>query len=506
MKHLKYSLFAVIGLTAGLSLTSVGVVFSQTSNETDRLAGFSSYVEKKMQEWKIPGMAIGVIQNDSVIFLKGFGFRDVDKKLPVTPQTLFGTASISKTFTAATAGILYDEGKLGWNTPIVDYLPDFRMYDEYATFHTNIRDLLSHRTGLSSYSDLMVDVWPHERDEIYKRLRYLKPNLGFREWYQYSNVSFVIAGAIVGKLAGDTWEHFVEKKIFKPLGMTHSNFGLQIENSDDFSYSYKYENGRFVKLPFYTRPAGHPSGGINSSASEMVHWLRLHLNNGQFDKKQVLSPTSLSVIKNPLTFFNYSEEKQWPPTMFASMGWDHQFYSGFHLLSKGGISGFSGYLSFMPQEKIGIIILTNNREALGLTHYLTYSIYDLLLNIKGFSWNKLIDDERPQYEVSSNKSDKKPQAQSEKASYPREKYIGSYEHDAYGKAVVSLENGEMQVKFNTSFIWPLEYCFQSVFKTEYDGATIRFAFSQDTAGNIASLEMEIEGTGFKVVYKRLPDR
>jgi CubicO group peptidase (beta-lactamase class C family) len=498
--------FCLFALVVSFFLLSDSFVFSQESNKANQLEGLSSYVEKKMEEWKIPGMVIGVIQNDSVIFLKGFGFKDVEQKLPVTPQTLFEIASITKTFTAATVGILYDEGKLGWNEPIIDYIPDFRLYDEYATFHATMRDLLSHRTGLSPFSDLMYFVWPHEREEIYRRLWYLKPSLSFREGYQYSNLSFVIAGTIVGKLSGGTWEDFVEKRLFKPLGMTHSNFDLQIKNAYDFSYPYKYENGQYVKLPFRDRPSCSPAGGINSSASEMINWLKLHLNNGQFDNRQIISPASISVIKNPYIFMYYSEEKQWPPTEFAAMGWDFQFYSGYHLLSKGGIfDGFSGYISFMPQAKIGIIILANNRSALELTHYLTYYIYDQLLNIKEFSWDKLIEDERPTYEVSSEKSGKEPQAKSEKIPYPREKYIGSYEHDAYGKAVLSVENGEMQLNFNSNFVWSLEYCFQNVFKTEYDGATIKFEFNQDTAGNVISLEIVIEGTDFRVVFNKVTD-
>jgi CubicO group peptidase (beta-lactamase class C family) len=481
------------------------LAFAQKGNETDRLAGLSTYVAKKMGEWKIPGMAIGVVQNDNVIFLKGFGFRDVGQKLPVTPQTLFSIASLTKTFTAATVAILCDEGKLGWNTPIVNSLPDFRLYDDYATLHATVRDLLSHRTGLSPFSDLMVFVWPHERQEIYRRLPYLKPSLSFRQAYQYSNVSFVIAGTIVGKLSGGTWEDFVEKRIFKPLGMTRSNFDRQIKNGDDFSYPYKCENGHYVKLPFRDRPSGNPAGGINSSAAEMVNWLKLHLSNGQYNNQQIISPTSLSVIKNPYIFTHYSEEKHWPPTRFASMGWDFQFYSGHHLLSKGGISdGFSDYISFMPQAKIGIVILANNRTALELMHYLTYSIYDQLMNFQEFSWDKLMEDERPKYEASPKKSSQEPQAKSEKMSYPGEKYTGSYEHDAYGKAVVSVENGQMQLSFNKSFIWPLEYCFNSVFRTEFSGATIKAEFHRDTTGHVISLEIEIEGTGFKIVFRRRP--
>jgi len=130
----KNRIVAALCLTAGFYLLSEGLLFSQESKDAGPLKGLSQYIEKKMEEWKIPGLAIGVIQDDSVIFLRGFGFRDIDKKLPVTPQTLFGIGSISKTFTAAAVGMLCDEGKLAWNAPIVEYLPDFRLYDEYASF------------------------------------------------------------------------------------------------------------------------------------------------------------------------------------------------------------------------------------------------------------------------------------------------------------------------------------------------------------------------------------
>ncbi len=459
-----------------------------------------------MEEWKIPGLAIGVIQNDSVIFLKGFGFRDIDKKLPVTPQTLFGIASISKTFTAAAVGILCDERKLGWNTPIIKYLPDFRLYDEYATFHATPRDLLSHRTGLSSYSDLMVYVWPYERDEIYRRLRYLKPSLSFRGWHQYSNVSFVTAATIIGEVSGGSWEDFVEKRIFKPLGMTHSNFDLQIKNVEDFSYPYKYENGQYVKLPFRDRPASNPSGGINSSAGEMVNWLKLCLNKGQFDNQQIISSTSCYVIQCPLILTYYTDEKHWAPLIFSALGWNFQTYLGRPLLTKGGIiDGFSGYISYMPQEKIGIVILANNRSAYGLTNYLSYYIYDQLLNLNEFPWDKIIEYEKPKYKESSEKSSEKLQAKSEKMLYPLEKYTGSYEDEAYGKVAVYVENGELRLNFNTHLIWPLEYCFCNVFKSEFSGAPVRVEFSLDLKGNVKSLEVEIEGTDLNIIFKKISD-
>ena len=503
MRYLKHLLVVALCLTATFFSRSDGFLFSQELNNADRLRGLSEYVEKKMEEWKIPGMAIGVIQNNNVLFLKGIGFKDISEKLPVTPQTLFGIASISKTFTAAAVGILCDEKKLGWNTPVIEYVPDFRLYDEYATVHATPRDLLSHRTGLSSYNDLMVYVWPYERDEIYKRLRYLKPSLSFRERYQYSNVSFVTAGTIVGKLSGRSWEDFVENKILKPLRMNDSNFSLQIKDVADFSYPYQYENGQYVKVPFRDRPAGNPSGGINSSASEMLNWLKMHLNKGQFDNQQILSATSMDYIKNPVIFRSYSEAKQWPPMISSAMGWDCQFYSGYRLLTKGGvIDGFSGFISFMPQEKIGIVVLANNREAYGLAHYLNFYIYDQLLDLKESPWDKLIEDEKPKYPTSSDKPGQEPETESEKMLYPLEKYSGSYVHEAFRKAAVYVENGELQLNFNKSLVWPLEHCFYNVFQSEFSGAPIRVEFNLDIQGNVTSLEIQIVGTDFNIVFNK----
>jgi len=441
-----------------------------------------------MAEWHVPGMAIGVIQGDSVLLLEGIGYRDVSGRLPVTPRTEFGIASISKTFTAATIGILCDEGKLGWNSPIIDYVPDFRLYDEYATFHATPRDLLSHRTGISSFSDLMVYVWPRERDEIYKRLRYLEPSASFRQSFQYSNVSFVAAGAIVEELSGGTWEDFVVNRIFTPLEMDHSSFGLQIQDVDDFSYPYEYRDGRYARLPFRDRPAGGPSGGINSSAEDMVKWLRLYLDDGRLDERQVISSTAAYVIENPHVLTYYTRERHWSPLVFAALGWDFQPYLGHQMLAKGGIiDGFSGYVSFMPSEKIGVVILANTRSAYDLTRYLSYYIYDRLLNLDEFAWDEIIAADRPEDGGAPVESGE-PQTRPETVPSLPVGFAGTYRHRAYGTAVVTAENGELRVTFNGHVTVPLEYRFSNTFAGEFSGAPIKVEFSLDLRGNVTSLE------------------
>ncbi|MGB6864192.1 MAG: serine hydrolase domain-containing protein, partial [Candidatus Aminicenantaceae bacterium] len=186
----------------------VSLAFSQVKEEDVPLKGFTEFAEKVMAEWGVPGMAVGVIKDGEVIYMKGFGYRDVEKQLPVTSKTLFAIGSSTKAFTAISVGMLVDDGKLDLDTPLIEYLPDFRLYDDYATLHTTPRDLLCHRTGMPGYDPIWI-LSSRSRDEYYHRLRYLEPNAGFRDVFQYNNFMYMVAGILVGRLGGGSWEKFV---------------------------------------------------------------------------------------------------------------------------------------------------------------------------------------------------------------------------------------------------------------------------------------------------------
>lgn len=276
--------------------------------------GFDKYVESLLERWEVPGLAVCVIKDGEVIYMNGFGRRDLETGLAVTPETLFAIGSVSKPFTALSVGMLVDEGKLNWDTPLVEYLPDFRLYDEYATFHATPRDLLAHRTGLPGHY-MMIAATRFNREEIYRRLRYLQPTAELRAAYQYNNLMYMTSGYLVGQIAGRTWEEFIAERIFKPLGMKRSTFrGPGVANLDNLANPHEKKHGKLAAIPFATRDVAAPAGGIISSAEEMAEWLKLYLNHGRVGERQLVSPAVLKEMHTPQIPIRYTPEDVCGPT------------------------------------------------------------------------------------------------------------------------------------------------------------------------------------------------
>ncbi|PIQ22558.1 MAG: serine hydrolase, partial [Cytophagales bacterium CG18_big_fil_WC_8_21_14_2_50_42_9] len=182
-----------------------------------------AYYQQALKDWQVPGMAIALVKNDSVIFAKGYGVLNAQTGGPVDANTLFGIASNTKAFTAAALAMLVDEGKIKWDDPVVKYLPYFQLYNPYVTQAITIKDLLSHRVGLATFSgDLLWYNTTYSREEIIRRARFLQPVYGFRDGYGYSNLMFIAAGQVIETVAGQSWESFIQQRFFQPLGMTRS--------------------------------------------------------------------------------------------------------------------------------------------------------------------------------------------------------------------------------------------------------------------------------------------
>jgi CubicO group peptidase (beta-lactamase class C family) len=203
------------------------------------LDGFDAFVEQALKDWKVPGVAVAVIKGDKVMLLKGYGFRDVEMQLPVTPRTLFAIGSITKSFTVTTLGMLMDEGKVDWDQPVRAVFPKFKMYDPVLTEQMSVRDLVTHRSGLPRHDS----VWytsDFSREDLVSRLQYLEPNKPLRSTFQYNNLMFMTAGYIAGQLNSTTWEDAVSERILYPLGMTATNFSeLATQNAADFAEPYR---------------------------------------------------------------------------------------------------------------------------------------------------------------------------------------------------------------------------------------------------------------------------
>src|SRR5215470_5233869 len=290
-----------IALALSILCVAVAAVSWGQESAPAKLQKLDALADQAMKQWKVPGLAIAVVQDGKVVYAKGYGFRDLESKLPVTPETQFPIGSITKSFTALTFAILKDEGKADWDRPIREYLPEFQMNDPVATEQATARDLLSHRTGLPRH-DLVWYSSGASREELVNRIRYLKPNKGFRSAYQYNNLTVMTIGFLEGKLSGLGWEGSVRQKVLAPLGMNQTSFSVSdIEKNGNHASPYELKNEQVSKVPFHNIDAIGPAGSINSSVEEMSHYLALQLGDGTYQGKRIVSEANLREMHSPQT-------------------------------------------------------------------------------------------------------------------------------------------------------------------------------------------------------------
>ncbi|GHO51808.1 serine hydrolase domain-containing protein [Ktedonobacter robiniae] len=264
------------------------------------LQGLPEVIEAIRDEWNVPGLATAVVKDGQVILSQGFGKRSIVGNLDATDQTLFAIGSSSKAFTAMAIAMLVDEGLVNWDTPIKHYLPTFKLYDPIATEQTTVIDLLAHRTGLPRY-DLGWYNASLSRKDLFERLQYLEPNKKFREVWQYQNLMYMTAGYLIEALTGQTWEEFVQQRIFTPLGMTTSNFTPKdSQQTSDFALPYREVKEEVQQMEFYDRfQAVGPAGSINSSVQEMCKWLQCLLNKGKYGETSLVSEAQFAQLIAP---------------------------------------------------------------------------------------------------------------------------------------------------------------------------------------------------------------
>src|SRR5580704_7908084 len=331
---------------------------------TKKMQGFDAYMQQILKDWNTPGMGVGIVVNDKLVFAKGYGYRDYAAKLPITPTTLFPIASNTKAFTAVAAGMLVDEGKLTWDLPIHQSVPSIQFYNDELTGNVTLRDMLSHRTGVTRH-DLFWYKSPFSRKELFGKLKYLEPQQPMRTTFLYNNLMFSAAGYIIELQSGKPWEDFVRERILMPLDMTSTVYTIadMTRNPDHgVPYDEKRDSFELYKIPPYEDTQGvAPAGGIISNIDELSHWLITLMNNGQYQGKQVLPADVLRETLQPAVgLANVSPESEgfWEVLNPAyGMGRATEVYRG-HLLAKhgGDLDGFHSQISFMPNDHIGVIV------------------------------------------------------------------------------------------------------------------------------------------------------
>jgi CubicO group peptidase (beta-lactamase class C family) len=475
--------------------------------------GFDAQIDSVLKAWKVPGVAIGIVKGDKVILAKGYGYKDAEAKAPVSTQTKFAIGSVTKSFAVTSMAVLVKQGKLSWDKPVRDYLPDFRLFDEVATDRMTPRDLVTHRSGLPRH-DLLWYGSPLTRDEMLARLRFLEPSREFRSYWQYQNLMFMTAGYLAGKLYGKTWEETARDLVFAPLGMTTADLSANdLPRSADFAYAYGTDKNDSVhRLPFRNLDNVGPAGSINANVDEMLHYLRMHLNQGTYEGREIIKAADAREMQTPQMVIPSGPPSPDPWYEVGSqqygMGFFITTYRGHKLVHHGGnIDGFSAELNFLPYDSLGVVVLTN-LNGTPTRDFIPYLVYDRILGLSPIDWSarfkkavargKASADSARSVAASKRKSGTQP-------SHPLTDFAGTYSHPGYGKITVAAEGGALRLRFNT-FDVPLKHFHYDVFETDPDPLKQqpewKLMFQMDVDGNIASLAVPIEPAIKPAVFSR----
>jgi len=490
-------------------LRKIGLVIAAaTLAAAQKLDGFDAFANQELRDWKCDGFAIAIVQDGKVILSKGYGLRDARKNLPVTEKTLFAIGSSTKSFTVTSLGVLVDQGKLDWDKPVRDYLPDFRLWDQFATERMTTRDLVTHRSGLPRH-DLMWYNSPFSRQELFDRLRYLEPNKDFRTTFQYQNLMFMTAGYLAGHIAGTTWEQLVRKVIFEPLGMTSSNFSVtDSQKSADFSLGSQVVNDNAVDMPFRNIDSIGPAGSINSNIEDMTKYVMMHLAKG----KGVVSATNEMQMMTPQMAIQAPSPDKELGDLAYGMGFFVTSYRGHKFVHHGGnIDGFSALVAFLPQDNIALVILTN-QNASPLPAVVAYNVWDRLLGLDQVDWTARIKQQRALTKASEQDAKRKGYTTQRTGTHPSHdlgEYAGEYEHPGYG--IVKIENvsGGLKIDYH-GLGGVLTHFHYDVFEVPKDETNPfseeKVQFHSNLAGEVDSLGIPFESTLKDITFVKLGDR
>lgn len=476
------------------------------------LAGFDRWVDSALAAWHVVGAGVGIIVDGQIVYAKGHGFRDRDKQLPATTQTLFAIGSSSKAFTVFALGTLVDQGRIAWDTPVVDYLPWFRMYDPEVTRRLSVRDLVTHRSGLPRHDLVWYNNRSASREDLVRRLRYLPPNKDLRETFQYNNLMFVTAGYLVGALEGSSWEDAIRSLVFQPLGMTGSDFSVgEAQRAADYSLPYEVRNDTIRQLPFRDINLVGPAGSINSSVDDMLKWVRMQLSDGTVDGKRVIQAATLRDMHSPHMPIGLSDQKEFGAQDYG-MGWFLTSYRGHYRVSHGGnIDGFSALVTLYPQDGVGLVVLTNQNGS-ALPNLITLHASDRIFGPPLRDWNGEALARRNAGAAEQRQAEQKKQSVrvlNTKPSHPLADYVGDYVDPGYGTLAVGLDSGHLVATFN-GIRTSLEHWHYDVFNGLRNPADptfedMKYAFTGNMKGDIDALSAPFEPSVDPIVFHRQPD-
>lgn len=480
----------------------------------DALAGFDAYVADTLAAWNVPGVAISVVKDGQVVLARGYGVRDPATGRPMTEDTIFPIASMSKAFASFGAGLLVDEGKMSFDAPVATYLKGFAVRDPAATAGLTLRDMLSHRSGLPRHDA----VWYHNaaltRDELLARVAHLDSSQPLRGKFQYNNIMFVLSGLAIDRVAGKDWETFTAERIFQPLGMDRTFFGYERALADpNHSGGREVLDGKAVNVPlFENTPILNPAGGVYSNAGDLANWMLVHLDGGRFGGRQIVQPATLADMhRTQMPTGATIRDPEYVPVGYG-LGWFTDMYRGRQLVQHGGnLPGVSTLVALLPAERLGVTVLVNHGGS-ELRDALTRQIMDRFLGASGKDWvGEALTRKKAGEAAEVAARDKKggSRVAGTRPSHGLADYAGQYHHPGYGPLTVRMEGDRLVGRHNDdeSALSHWHYDVFDADTTDVESLWLdgRVQFVSDFAGRVSGVTMPIESALPPATFARLPD-
>jgi CubicO group peptidase (beta-lactamase class C family) len=507
-----------IGATLLALVVLVSPVGAQTPEATiaKKLEGFDDYMAKVLRDWNGPGIGVGIVVGDKLVFAKGYGYRDYGNKVPFTPGTVCPIASNTKLFTAVAAGMLVEEGKLTWDQPVRESVPTVRFYNEQLNNTVTLRDMLSHRTGVTRHDTIWYKS-DFTRKELFERFKYLEPQEPMRQTFLYNNLMYAGVGYMIELQSGKTWEQFVRDRILQPLEMKSTGYTIAEmvkQPEHGVGYTEKRDSFELYQIPYYEDIEGvAPCGAIVSNIEDLSHWLIALMNDGKYRGKQVVPADVLKQTLQPAIALpnTAAEQRGFWEVLNAAYGMGRQTatYRGHLVTYHGGdLPGFHSQVSFMPKERIGVVVLVVGNHTAPLYNYVSYNLYERLLGLDETPWIQRGLDIRLKGKEASKQARQKAgedRVADTKPSHVLADYVGEYQHPAYGIMTIGLQDKQLQFDFH-KIKMPMTHFHYDRFDTPDDEENGKWSvnFRTNPQGDIEQAVMSLDEA--EAVFTRKPEK
>lgn len=480
-----------------------------------RLSGFDAYMAQVLKDWNVPGIGVGIVVKDKLVFAKGYGFRDYGRRIPYTPATTQPIASNTKLFTAVAAGLLVDAGKLDWDKPVRGYVPSIKFFNDDLDRTVTIRDMLSHRTGITRH-DFIWYKSDFTQQELFDRLRYLEPSAPPRTSFLYNNMMYSGSGYAIELLAGKPWQAVVTERLLQPLDMASTTFTIadMLKTAEPgVPWTERRDNTELYAIPYYSDAVGvAPAGAINSNINDMSHWLIALMNGGMCSGRQVIPRSVIRQTLAPsIALPNTTlEVRGWGELLNAAYGmgrWTASYRGHLIAYHGGDLPGFHSQVSTMPYDSIGVIVLVIGDHAAPLYNIVSWNVYERLLGLSLTPWS-----ERQNTIRLKNKEDNKTartkagggRVAGTRPSHALGDYVGEFAHPAYG--VLTVAKGDTSLTFEFHKIrMPLSHFHYDRFDTPDDERDGKFSvnFLTNPQGEVDRAELSLDEAAI-VFTRRVP--